>query len=104
MSIVNAPIPDSTSGRSAPAKSPGQRVSADPPGRVVFDLLEIATTDAVAARVASIAEQQRRELVQAAPPGLPLVRRVRRHVVGALDAQLLQRVVVGLGGGGAAGL
>src|SRR4051794_20134917 len=46
-----------------------------------------------------ILEQQRRELVEAPPPALPLVGRVRGFVVGVLDAQLFQRLVVRLGCG-----
>src|SRR5579871_2674870 len=49
---------------------------------------------------ALIAEQQRCELIETPPPGLPLVRRVRRHVEGVLDAHLFQRLVIRLGGGG----
>src|SRR5689334_21807551 len=51
-----------------------------------------------------IPEEQRRELVEASPPGLPLVSRVRRLIVAVLDAQLFKHLMVGLGGGSARSL
>src|SRR5512138_1942423 len=44
-------------------------------------------------------EQQRREFMQAAPPGLPLVSGIWRLVKGAVDADLFERRHVGFAGG-----
>src|SRR5208283_6247980 len=44
-----------------------------------------------------VLEEQRCEFMQAAPPGLPLVSRLRRHVEDAVDASLFERLGVRLG-------
>src|ERR1035437_2494240 len=49
--------------------------------------------------IASIREQQRGELIEAAPPGLPFVGGVGGFIEGTLDASLLQRFDVGLASG-----
>src|SRR5690349_14754163 len=42
----------------------------------------------------SIPEQQRREFVQASPPGEELMRRLRRNIGGVLYADLFERIVI----------
>ena len=44
-----------------------------------------------------VLEQQRRELMQAAPPGLPLVSRVGRHIEVTVYAGGFERFGIGLG-------
>ena len=46
------------------------------------------------------AEQKRRELTQAAAPGLELVRRVRRHIRSVLESDGIERFVIGVDAAG----